>query len=215
MPFGLKNASAIFSRVVVAVSKEFIHKFLEVYLDDWIVFRLMDEILRRYVLEHEQRRILEEAHVVVIGGYYAGKAIAQKVLTVGLWWPTIHKYAMELCRTCDVYQRIGKPSRRDEIPLKPQITLQAFEKWSIGFVGPINPPGKRTGARYIITVIDYLTRWAEVALVKECSVAIVAQFIFVNILTRFSYPCILMSDQGTHFLNQTIQLLTEEFQIYR
>ena len=42
MPFGLKNAPAIFSRVVVAVFKEFIHKFLEVYFDDWTVFGLMD-----------------------------------------------------------------------------------------------------------------------------------------------------------------------------
>ena len=42
MPFGLKNAPTIFSRVVVAVFKEFIHKFLEVYFDDWIVFGLMD-----------------------------------------------------------------------------------------------------------------------------------------------------------------------------
>jgi len=41
MPFGLKNALAIFSRVVVAALKEFIHKFLEVYFDDWIVFGLL------------------------------------------------------------------------------------------------------------------------------------------------------------------------------
>ena len=41
MPFGLKNALAIFSRVVVAMFKEFIHKFLEVYFDDWRVFGLL------------------------------------------------------------------------------------------------------------------------------------------------------------------------------
>ena len=34
MPFGLKNVPAIFSRVVIAEFKEFIHKFLEVYFDD-------------------------------------------------------------------------------------------------------------------------------------------------------------------------------------
>ena len=49
MPFGLKNAPTIFSRVVVAAFKNFIHKFLEVYLDDWIVFSLLKdhvEVLR-------------------------------------------------------------------------------------------------------------------------------------------------------------------------
>ena len=39
MPFGLKNAPAIFSRVVVKAFEEFLHKFLEAYFDDWIVFR--------------------------------------------------------------------------------------------------------------------------------------------------------------------------------
>ena len=34
MPFGLKNAPAIFSKVVVPVFKEYIHKFLKVYFDD-------------------------------------------------------------------------------------------------------------------------------------------------------------------------------------
>jgi hypothetical protein len=34
MPFGLKNAPTIFSRVLVAVFKEFINKFLEVYFYD-------------------------------------------------------------------------------------------------------------------------------------------------------------------------------------
>ena len=78
-----------------------------------------DEILRRYVLKHERRRILEEAHARFAGGHYVGKPTTQKVLTTGLWWPTVHKDAKEFCRTCNVYQRIGKPSRRDEMPLKP------------------------------------------------------------------------------------------------
>ena len=32
-----------------------------------------DEILHMYVLEHERRRILEEAHAGIAGGHYAGK----------------------------------------------------------------------------------------------------------------------------------------------
>ena len=43
MPFGLKNAPTIFSRVVVSSFKEFIHKFLEVYFDDWTNFGLLKD----------------------------------------------------------------------------------------------------------------------------------------------------------------------------
>lgn len=41
MLFGLKNAPVVFSHVVVATFKDFMHKFLEVYLDDWTIFNLL------------------------------------------------------------------------------------------------------------------------------------------------------------------------------
>ena len=50
-----------------------------------------ENILRRCVLEHERPRILVEAHEEIVGGHYEGKVTIQKVLCVGLWWPTIHR----------------------------------------------------------------------------------------------------------------------------
>ena len=49
MTFQLKNAPTKFSRVFIDAFKEFIHQFLEVYLDDWTVYSLLKdhvEVLR-------------------------------------------------------------------------------------------------------------------------------------------------------------------------
>ena len=46
MPFGLKNAPSIFSRIVVSAFKYFIHKFLEIYFDDWTVFGLVRDHIK-------------------------------------------------------------------------------------------------------------------------------------------------------------------------
>lgn len=59
--------------------------------------------------------------------------------------------------------------------------------------------------RYVITLIDYLTSWEEASTIKDCSAEMEVQFMFENIVTRFGYLRILMSDQGMHFLNKKNQ----------
>ena len=47
----------------------------------------------------------------------------------------------------------------------------------------------------------------------DCTTATAAKFIFENIVIRFGCPRILMSDQGSHFINRTMKALTEELQV--
>ena len=64
------------------------------------------------------------------------------------------------------------------ISVNPSLT---FEIWAINFIGPFPIPAKRTGARYIITTVEYVTKWAEVEPVDSCSSEIDAKFIYENI----------------------------------
>lgn len=173
----------------------------------------IDEIFQWYVPEFERSSILAYAHGCVAGRNYAGRETTQKILRAGLWWPALHQDSKAYCKACDVCQSIGRPSRRDEMPLNPQMMLQPFEKWAIYFIGSIRPQGK-TGARYIITATEYLTHWVEAQLVKDCTGATTTKFLFEHVLTRFGCPRILMSDRGTQFLNEMMSALTKEFQVY-
>jgi hypothetical protein len=115
----------------------------------------------RCVLNHERKDILWECHSGVAGGHVGGKGTSQKVIEAGLWWAMLFKYAKEYARSCDICQRVGKPSHRDELPLQPIRELQEFEKWIVDFIKLVNSLTKHSKGRHIITATDYLTRWDE------------------------------------------------------
>ena len=90
MPFGLKNAPMTFSRVVIAAFKEFTHKFLEVYFDNWILFglvkhhvaslRLMLDTYRRYQIVLNLKKCL----FCVPFGTVLGNVVCRQRLMVDL-----------------------------------------------------------------------------------------------------------------------------------
>jgi hypothetical protein len=77
----------------------------------------LDSILMRCILDHERHDILWEFHSGVPGGHVGGRATAQKFFQDGLWWAMIFKYVEAYARSCDVFHRVGKPSRQDKLTL--------------------------------------------------------------------------------------------------
>jgi hypothetical protein len=130
-----------------------------------------------------------------VGVNVGGKATAQKVLQERLWWTILFKDSKEYVISCDIFQRLGNPSHRCELPLQPIKALQEFEKWVVDFIGMINPPTKHSKSKYIITTTDYLTRWVEAEVVQDYSTDTTVRFIFENVITLFGCLISLTSDQ--------------------
>ena len=56
--------------------------------------------------------------------------------------------------------------------------------------------------------IDYFTKWPGAKAVRKNTANEVAKFLYQNIMTRFGCPVEIVSDQGTHFLNDVMKELT-------
>lgn len=172
----------------------------------WIggsLFKLgLDQILRRSVREEEVFDILLAYHDGPCGGHFVAKITSFKVLQAGCYWPTLHQYVRRYTSQCDHFQRMGKPTPRDEIPLQPQVSFEPFEKWGMDLIGPIDPPSRQN--KYIIVCTDYLTKWAEAKAIKKETKEKVAEFLRENVFYKFGYPKELINDQGREFTSHMI-----------
>jgi hypothetical protein len=88
------------------------------------------------------------------------------------------------------------------LPTKP------FMKWGLDSIGPIKPVSCSHNNKYILVTTDYVTKWAEAKALKTNTTVVTSQFIYIFILTKFSYPFTLINNQGTHFINEAIKILT-------
>ena len=112
-------------------------------------------------------------------------------------------------QSCDACQRRGKSHRNEQLHPIPVHT--PFYQIGIDFVGPL--PLTSNGNKYIITAIDYLTKWLKARAVPEATAEQAANFIYEEIICRHGCPTKILSDRGTHFKNQLIEHLLQKFQI--
>nr|GEY17663.1 reverse transcriptase domain-containing protein [Tanacetum cinerariifolium] len=87
------------------------------FWDDPFLFKICaDQVIRRCVHGQEAIDILKACHYGPTGGHHGPNYTAKKVFNSGFYWPTIYRDAHDLVKSCDVCQRQGKISQRDEMP---------------------------------------------------------------------------------------------------
>ncbi|GJV78493.1 reverse transcriptase domain-containing protein [Tanacetum coccineum] len=95
------------------------------FWDDPFLFKICaDQVIRRCVHGKEALDILEACHNGPTGGHHGANLTAKKVFDAGFfwptisgfYWPTIYKDAHDFVTRCDICQRQGKISQRDEMP---------------------------------------------------------------------------------------------------
>nr|GEV01489.1 reverse transcriptase domain-containing protein [Tanacetum cinerariifolium] len=158
---------------------------------------VMLQIIRRCVHGQEDFEILKACHEGPSRGHHGANLTAKKVFDAGFFWPSIYHDAHEMIKTCDICQRQGKISQRDEMPHNSIQVCEIFDIWGIDFMGPF-PPSK--GNKYILVAIDYLSKWVEVKPLPTNDVRVVVKFL-KSLFSRFGIPLAIISDRGTHFCN--------------
>ena len=126
------------------------------------------------------------------------------------FWPRINNDVAKFIRECHVCQLAGKGKvkRAPLIPIK--VTSEPFEKILIDCVGPL--PRSKKGNEYLLTIMDSVTRYPEAFPIKSIhSKGIVSKL--VEFFTKFGFPKVIQSDQGSNFTSKVFQQALKEMGI--
>ncbi|GJX77769.1 reverse transcriptase domain-containing protein [Tanacetum coccineum] len=105
------------------------------FWDDPFLFKnCADQVIRRCVSGQEALDILKACHSGPTRGHYGANYTARKIFDSGFYWPTIYKDAHDFVTHCDICQRQGKITQRDEMP---QNSIQVCEIFDILFYGAV------------------------------------------------------------------------------
>src|SRR6266498_1005815 len=142
------------------------------------------------------------------GAHNSAERIFQQVQE-RYYWPKIYEDIRGYVQICDACQRRGNPKANNILHLiEPKAP---FQRIGIDIVRPLTITKK--GNRYIVTAMDYFTKWLIVKAIKEVTAKTVSKFIYEKIICKHGCPQVLQNDRGTHFVNKIIQDLSEKFRI--
>ncbi|GKD92605.1 reverse transcriptase domain-containing protein [Tanacetum coccineum] len=141
--------------------------------------------------------ILTACHNGLIKGHHGANYTSKKVFDFGFYWLTIYRDAHDMVKSRDSCQRQGKISQKDEMPQNAIQVCEIFDVWGIDFIGPF--PSSR-GKKYILVVVDYLSKWVKSKALPTIDALVVVKFL-KSLFAQFGTPRAIISDHGTHFCN--------------
>ena len=126
-----------------------------------------------------------------------------RVLTE-FFWPGVCGDVSRFCKSCDICQRTIQKGRVTKVSLgKLPLIDTPFKRVAVDIVGPIEPRSERK-SRYILTMIDYATRYPEAVALPGIETERVAEAL-MEMFSRVGIPDEMLTDCGSQFTTEVMK----------
>lgn len=162
------------------------------------------EARKQFVVPAKYRTaVFKLGHEAAMAGHMGHRKTLDRIQAY-FFWPAMGAEIDRSCRSCDICQRTSDRGRLRPVPLKPlPVISEPFSRVAVDIVGPIHPPAK-DGSRFILTLIDFATRWPEAAPLKNIEAVTVAEAL-LQMFTRLGIPREVLSDNGSQFTSDMMR----------
>lgn len=147
--------------------------------------------------------VLKIAHDSILSGHLGVQRTTDRILT-RFYWPGMHGDIVRYVRSCDRCQRTEPRGKIPKASLEEMPVIDTpFKRVAVDIIGPINPMSERKN-RFILTVVDYATRYPEAVALPSIETERVAEALF-EIYTRVGFPFEMLSDRGSNFTSDMMK----------
>ena len=150
-----------------------------------------------------REQVMKLAHESILAGHQGTSRTYDRVSSQ-FFWPGMYRDIKDFCKSCDICQRTTAKGNVTKAPLgKVPLIDQPFKRVAMDIVGPIIPASEK-GNRFILTVMDYATRYPEAIPLKKIDTETVAEAL-VDIYSRLGIPEEVLSDRGSQFTSDLMR----------
>lgn len=148
--------------------------------------------------------VMRIAHDSLLAGHLGIQRTVTKVISE-FFWPGVQSDVRRYCQSCDICQRTLQKGKVSKVPLERMPLIdEPFQRVAVDLVGPLYPITDR-GNRYILTLVDYATRYPEAIALPSIETERVAEAL-MEMFSRIGVPREMLTDMGSQF---TSSLMTE------
>ncbi|XP_062572173.1 uncharacterized protein LOC134234132, partial [Saccostrea cucullata] len=141
--------------------------------------------------------VMKLAHDSVMSGHLATGRTISRILSE-FFWPGMQSEIKRFCQSCDTCQRTVSKGKVSKVPLDRMPLIDVpFKRVAVDIIGPLHPATDK-GNRFILTLVDYATRYPEAIALPGIDTERVAEAL-LEMFSRIGVPEEVLTDMGTQF----------------